>query len=224
MAKSQLDDLINRALKGDIEDITDAQIQEASPSGHSARETQENRRQLKLGLARIASAVDAGQWGRADDLVDGLKFDLDPAAQKEVATEAVSKMDRLKPLPSKQARQAAAQHHTEVKAQLDAMLDRVAKGDVITEAEIKALPVAENVTDAQLDAFKDQLRGAFGDVRRRRGDLDQRDGRHEREADAAYSADKHVRELLAQGVVTVPSRDQDGTDDPRELAALIGRH
>jgi hypothetical protein len=100
---------------------------------------------------------------------------------------------------------------------------RAARGEEIGEEDLKPLAVRDEVTDKQLAGFRARVLTAAADVRKRRGDVDQRDGRQARADDAEYAAGKYVSELLAENVVDAPRSNDDLPSDPRALADLIGR-
>lgn len=218
-----LNDLIACALSGG-ERPSDVEIREATPTAGNAHDSQNLRRKTKILLIKIGEAAAEGQRAKADDLVSDLLFEVDPAAQKATKDELTDKIDRMTPTPSTQARQAAGQIRGAAKAQIQGLLDKAAQGGEVSDDEINALAVAEDVSDAQLGLFKVELRAAVEDVRTRRGDLEQRDGRAQREQDAGYAANRHLSELMSEGVVTAPGQDWESLpNDPAQLADLIGR-
>lgn len=217
-----IDALIERAKDGHRP--TDDEVREAVRTSGEVPWSATIRRNVTSLLVRIQRASDQGQFAAVDDLVDDLKFELDPAAQQVTKDDLVSKIDRMTPTPSTQERQKAGVVRGAAKAQLQTLLDKAAEGHAVSDDEINSLAIDEDVTDAQLGLFKIEMRAAVEDVKARRGDLDQRDGRHERASDAEYAAGRHLSELMAENVVGAPTQDWESLpNDPSALADLIGR-
>jgi hypothetical protein len=213
----KLDRLIEAAKAG--RRPTNEQVREAAPLGRSVAESNRNRRQLLSLAVKVAEAAQDGQAAEVDDLVDTIAFTFDKKAKRAAADELAGKLDGA----GFRQRQPQGRARLDAEAKISDLLDRAAEGREVTDEQITNLPIRESVTDAELAAFRGQLRTAIGDVAKRRGAANQRDGRHQRARDAEFAAAKYASELVAADVVDgAGSSDSDNLSrDPRELAGLI---
>ncbi len=201
-------------------------------TGRSSDEALHNRRRIRMECQRIAELAEEGFTVRRDDLTEATmarfaefsRYKSDRAAALDPAGEA-AKVPQGGCPASDQQRAHDGRIRTSVRRALQGLLHRAADGEDISESEVKALVVREEVSDAQLAAFRGQLTGAIAEVRTLRGDIEQRDGRHAREQNAEDLADRRVADLMHAGVLDDQERSDhaEGTTDPYELAALVPR-
>lgn len=173
--------------------------------------------ELRKICRRIVEQVEDGQLAHADDITEGALFRFDPEAQKAGADAgAAAREGTRQGFVSVQSQQRRSKAYQAARQQIGDLLAKAAEGKDVTEDEIKALRIADEVSDAELAGFRKQLNAALTDVRERRGDLEQRDGRHQRMRDAAFARDRHAQELASVGVVVDQPRIKDWEDWDRE--------
>lgn len=209
---------------------TEAEIKEVI-TGRSEREMHQNRDGVLRAARKIAALANDGLSVRAEDLAEATMLSYGRTSRRAsdkaastTPTELAATWSRSQ--PSVKDKDGHRRYLADCKAareQLAELLNRAAEGEKITDADVRAMTVKEEVTDAEYDRFRAEVLRAAEQIRAYRGDLLKRDGRHARTRNARDVAEKYTDQLYAAGVLDAPQPldPAEGITDPAELAALV---